>query len=701
MNEKYIVSFEAGTSGRFVCSIIWNLINDFDFEYNFTDTNSAHLRGPWIETVELIDDENKLKLQPSLVNHPDIYNRVKFTDKNSTRYNPYTSGLLQTHTYPDFVSIRNNFPDAKVVLITFDEDDVLEIIINTLYKNFFDSAIIEGWLIPFRTTGNLLLDKLIKMHEIYSVTGKLPDQQFMKPICIEYAKIFISHPMFEVSTSKFSSENNQNITDTQTLILNYKELFTIENDQYVGLNKILEFTNKILTRNTLASYKKYVDGRNNFITNIVPDIEDIRYHVKINNKNSTYIWPNMYSYCEPHFTIHRNYHSNDYRSPLIVGNVWPYVDVRFYQANHMIGYDQNSRYDMKYMKVSMWPNTNYYNPMYSLGYSPDEWLENTTYNFDFHVYNTIWPNILRNDNNPNLLLGTNPSDPTYDYLYHTYNNIWPIIQGNVDKPNLYLGTSNPPAHNKELKGNEYIIANITNSFDDVLIPTLWSIENLLFVDFSILNQVYPWLRTIDSSTIQNRNYKNVYRDFVFEYHNYEKFNFNYLGLLQTEIFPDFNVIAERYPKAKIIIISLETDDLLEIVTHSIYDKWLDVNKLYPFQKMQFKTAYKELYNKEFESGDKLDKQFLDFLIKKVYNSLMDRSYFDPYINPVVPEEHKERTLVIRYKDFYAKNDQTYIGLDKLCSFIGQEADEVIIDKYISAVEKRKLFISTHLPNYED
>ena len=81
MIDRYIVSFEAGTSGRFICSIIWNLINDFDIDYSFTDRNSAHLIGPWVDTV----DAPVLELSISdLVNHPDVYSIIEYTDKNET-----------------------------------------------------------------------------------------------------------------------------------------------------------------------------------------------------------------------------------------------------------------------------------------------------------------------------------------------------------------------------------------------------------------------------------------------------------------------------------------------------------------------------------------------------------------------------------------------------------------------------------------
>ena len=291
MIDRYIVSFEAGTSGRFICSIVWNLINDFDIDYSFTDRNSAHLSGPWVDTVEAPGLELSIS---DMVNHPDVYSIIEYTDKNVRKYNPYSSGLLQTHIYPDFDIIRNRLPNTKIILITFEEDDILEILLNVIYKNLFDPVLVEGWIKPLLEDKQYfyLYDKIKKISEEYNNTGLLPNKQCMKYICIDFC---LWYGKFFIEATKFIDKNDKNILNEDVLILKYSDIFNKENGEYIALTKISNFTKKEFKSNSLATYKKYVKGRNTFLKTTIPLIDDIKHHIKINNKKSTNIWPNIYS----------------------------------------------------------------------------------------------------------------------------------------------------------------------------------------------------------------------------------------------------------------------------------------------------------------------------------------------------------------------------------------------------------------------
>ena len=221
MIDRYIVSFEAGTSGRFICSIVWNLINNFDIDYSFTDRNSAHLSGPWVDTVEAPGLELSIS---DIVNHPDVYSIIEYTDKNVREYNPYSSGLLQTHTYPDFDIIRNRLPNTKIILVTFEEDDLLEILLNVIYKNLFDPVLVDGWIKPLLEDKQYfyLYDKIKKISDEYNTTGLLPNKQYMKYICIDFC---LWYSKFFIEATKFIDRNDKNILNEDILILKYKDIF--------------------------------------------------------------------------------------------------------------------------------------------------------------------------------------------------------------------------------------------------------------------------------------------------------------------------------------------------------------------------------------------------------------------------------------------------------------------------------------------
>jgi hypothetical protein len=108
----------------------------------------------------------------------------------------------------------------------------------------------------------------------------------------------------------------------------------------------------------------------------------------------------------------------------------------------------------------------------------------------------------------------------------------------------------------------------------------------------------------------------------------------------------------------------------------------------------------DYYGKALESIDNLEKDFVDFFIKKIYNALERRSYFTAYVNPIISEEYKEKILVIKHKDFFTKNGNQYLGLENINKFINQPIEEDVAYKYNTAIEKREAFVKKYLPHYE-
>jgi hypothetical protein len=109
----------------------------------------------------------------------------------------------------------------------------------------------------------------------------------------------------------------------------------------------------------------------------------------------------------------------------------------------------------------------------------------------------------------------------------------------------------------------------------------------------------------------------------------------------------------------------------------------------------------DYYGKTIESTDNLEKDFIDFLIKRLYNILERRSYFNSYVNPIIPDEYKEKILVIKHKDFFTKNNGHYLGLENISKFINLPVEEDVTYKYTSVIEKREAFVKKYLPDYEN
>lgn len=209
MNETYFVCFQAGTSGRFVSSIVWNLINDIKEPIEYSDCNSAHLNSYWTLSWD------HSSLPNGSANHQNIYDYFKFT-KTVSALNPYGYGLLNTHVFPNFNVIGERFPDTKIILIKYDIDDIPEINLNNVLKNKMDQL----------RASNL---------KSYLVTAK-----FVDPIVPENFK-------------------------NKTLILGYKELFEKTNNGYLGLDKLCSFTKTTINDIILQSYSNYAKGRESLL----------------------------------------------------------------------------------------------------------------------------------------------------------------------------------------------------------------------------------------------------------------------------------------------------------------------------------------------------------------------------------------------------------------------------------------------------
>jgi hypothetical protein len=623
----------------------------------------------------------------------------------------------------------------------------------------------------------------------------------MKYICIDFC---LWYGKFFIETTKFLDKNVNTILDEDTLILKYKDIFTKENGEYIALTKISNFTKKEFKSNSLATYKKYIEGRNTFLKTTIPLIDDIKHHIKINNKKSTNIWPNIYSYKNsyslamigPEYNSPNHIYNYDYHIAIDVwpnilthnlnttyyfekqtvsptynyqyhtyNNIWPNIltyNIRpeYYFSEFLLIPNYNYKfnttnaiwpniltynirpeyyfsefllipnYNYKFNTTNnIWPNilthnlnTTYYfekkSPTYKINIWPNilTYNLNTTYYFEkqsvsptynynylYNTYTNIWPNILIHNLNPSYYFEEQTVSPTYNYHYHTYTNIWPNVLTHNLNPIHSLGVAFANVHNADFKGPEYLVSTIMSSFSELLLPTLWSIENALQYDFDLLNQVKPWTYSINIFNLSSYIHPKIYNEFKFEYYNYKLYNFNHVGLLHTTKYPDFEVIFKRYPNTKIILISLDEDDKLEIATNIVYKKWLttELEKLQPFDRMQVQTAYMDYYGKTIEFTDNLEKDFIDFLIKRLYNTLERRSYFNSYVNPIIPEEYKEKILVIKHKDFFTKKDEQYLGLENLSKFINQPVNEDVAYKYKYVIEKREKFVKKYLPHYEN
>ena len=71
-----------------------------------------------------------------------------------------------------------------------------------------------------------------------------------------------------------------------------------------------------------------------------------------------------------------------------------------------------------------------------------------------------------------------------------------------------------------------------------------------------------------------------------------------------------------------------------------------------------------------------------------------------FLNPVIPEDYKEKTLTLMYSDLYQEtSDGSYVAFDQLKKFLNKDSNNNVFENYKSYVDKRNMLKAIN--NYED
>ena len=195
--DKYVVSFIPGSSGRFIVSILDRMIRQSEHPIELCENNSAHLN----QTYTGISHSNP--------NDPEIFKYLEFDSNERVE-----SSILSTHTFPNFNLINQRLSNIGIILITVAETDIIEVIFNSHMKNRNRKL----------SYNELMLHKqfALKKHSKFITVDTYPDN---------------------------------------CLLLEYSDLFEREDDEFLALKKIKEFTNLAVPQHVIETYKNYVNNR--------------------------------------------------------------------------------------------------------------------------------------------------------------------------------------------------------------------------------------------------------------------------------------------------------------------------------------------------------------------------------------------------------------------------------------------------------
>lgn len=237
--ETCIVSFVAGTSGRFISNIIYQLLIDSTDKLTWSDEGSAHSNNMFMSSWNLQNcvvttDENLL------FNTNDFYENFMFD----------STGVAYSHLFPNFDLLRRRLPDTKIVIISFSLDDKIEISFNNAIKNlsFGENQFTKIFKNKFGLDANDNLDLFIDftIDQMVKTSVKFKNSKFTDPIIPEDFK-------------------------DKTLIIQYQDLYKItDTGSYKAFDQIKHFLNNEGNDVIFENYKAYVDKRNALVNNYIP-----------------------------------------------------------------------------------------------------------------------------------------------------------------------------------------------------------------------------------------------------------------------------------------------------------------------------------------------------------------------------------------------------------------------------------------------
>ena len=127
IKDSYIVAFRAGSSGRFISNILYGIITEsMGSNFKLSQYNSTHLDTKHGGTFKLINTSLTSPSFPSNFSHKYFYENFMFTQD---------PGIVHTHTPPTYSVIKERYPETKIIIISFTENDQNEIIYNSFLKN--------------------------------------------------------------------------------------------------------------------------------------------------------------------------------------------------------------------------------------------------------------------------------------------------------------------------------------------------------------------------------------------------------------------------------------------------------------------------------------------------------------------------------------------------------------------------------------
>lgn len=247
-----------------------------------------------------------------------------------------------------------------------------------------------------------------------------------------------------------------------------------------------------------------------------------------------------------------------------------------------------------------------------------------------------------------------------------------------------------------MMADQYIVSFKSGSSGRFIANLIWSLitdskYEYILSDFNSTHNFSPYATSFDLSDVPpgDRLYSNP--------ETYKYFNFTRNpGVITLHAYPDFQVIGERFPDAKIVIVSYSNADLPEITGNSLLKNGLEnILRGGPScnDSMFFSTVYEGAFNQPY-TGQPIPVDKMAEIFNKYQHRVSREFYNSKFVNPEIPPDFTDKTLVINYSDLCRDQSGT---VNKLCSFTRSTPKDSMVQLYDSYLQGRARLVGAYMP----
>ena len=245
-------------------------------------------------------------------------------------------------------------------------------------------------------------------------------------------------------------------------------------------------------------------------------------------------------------------------------------------------------------------------------------------------------------------------------------------------------------------GDTYIVAFKAGSSGRLVANLIWgliteSVHEYHLTDFNSTHNFTPYATSFDISEVpvNNRIYSSP------ETYKYFKFT-NNPGIITLHAYPDFDVIRQRFPTTKIVIVSYSNENLSEITGNSLIKNGIEAllrGSTPCNDTMFFSSTYKSIFGEDF-NGQEIPLNERRSIFNKYQDRVSHEFYNSKFVNPVIPDDFLDKTLILSYDDLCNDKCET---LNKLYKLTNSSPKSNITELYEGYLQGRNRLIESCMP----